>query len=106
MHQANHTSDQQQHSLRIAIDSKAKGKIGNRARGGKERTRAPKKADDHDTHLQAIMVPFGRLDVVGNPLTIFCGQSHETSDFIVDCFERWWYEHAPWYPAVDALAMH
>lgn len=60
-------------------------KIGHRARGGKDRTRAPKKADDHDPHIQAIMVPFGILDVVGNHLTIFFGPSHETSDFIVDC---------------------
>ena len=106
VHQANQTSDQRQNSLRISIDSKAKVKIGNRARGGKDRTREPKKADDHDTHIQAMLVPFGILDVLGNHLTIFFGQSHETSDFIVDCFERWWYEHAPWYPAVDALAMH
>lgn len=106
VHQANHTSDQQQNSLRISIDSKAKVKVGNLSRGGKDRTRAPKKADDHDTHIQAIMVPFGILDVVGNHLTIFFGQSHETSDFIVDCLELWWYENAHWYPEVDELAIN
>jgi len=33
----------------------------------------------------ALLVPFGILDVLGNKLWIYFGESKETSDFIVDC---------------------
>jgi len=49
--------------LRLSIDSKAKGKIGNLSRGGKDRTKEARKADDHDTEIKAVIVPFGILDV-------------------------------------------
>src|SRR6266496_5822291 len=50
--------------------------------------------------------PFCILDVVGNALTIFFGQSHETSDFIVDCLESWWHDHAHQHPDVEELAIN
>jgi Rhodopirellula transposase DDE domain len=102
VHQANKDADQHAKSLRISIDSKAKVKIGHLSRGGKDRTKAPRKAEDHDTDIHATLVPFGILDVLGNQLTIFFGQSYETSDFIVDCLEHWWDEHAHWYPEIEA----
>ena len=43
--------------------------------------------------------------MLGNQLTIFFGQSYETSDFIVDCLEHWWDEHAHWYPEIEELAI-
>src|SRR5712691_8966849 len=88
------------------MDSKAKVKIGNLSRGGKDRTKEPRKADDHDTEIKAVVVPFGILDVLGNALTIFFGQSHETSDFIVDCLESWWHDNAHQYPDVEELAIN
>ena len=106
VHQANSTSDTNLKSLRISIDCKAKVKIGNLSRGGKERTKEPRQADDHDTAIQAVLVPFGIRDVLGKHLTIFFGQSHETSDFIVDCLEAWWYEHAHRYPDIAELAIN
>ena len=106
MHHANQASDQNQKSLRLSIDSKAKVKIGNLSRGGKDRTKEPRKADDHDTEIKAVGVPCGILDVVGNALTIFFGQSHETSDFIVDCLESWWHDHAHQHPDVEELAIN
>ncbi|HSX81540.1 MAG TPA: transposase [Candidatus Saccharimonadia bacterium] len=106
VHHANQASDQDQKSLRLSIDSKAKVKIGNLSRGGKDRTKEPRKADDHDTEIKAIVVPFGILDVLGNALTIFFGQSHETSDFIVDCLESWWHDHAHQHPDVEELAIN
>jgi len=48
--------------LRVSIDTKAKVKIGNLSRGGKARTLKPKKADDHDTQWQGILIPFGILN--------------------------------------------
>ncbi len=106
VHDTNRASDQNPKSLRLSIDSKAKVKIGNLSRGGKDRTKEARKADDHDTEIKAIVVPFGILDVLGNALTIFFGQSHETSDFIVDCLESWWHDHAHQHPDVEELAIN
>jgi hypothetical protein len=44
--------------------------------------------------------------VWGNALTSFFGQSHETSDFIVDCLESWWHDHAHQHPHVEELAIN
>jgi Rhodopirellula transposase DDE domain len=79
--------------LRVSIDSKAKVKIGNLSRGGKARTLEPKRADDHDTQWNATLVPFGILNMHSDQLSIYMGQSAETSDFIVDCLTLWWQEN-------------
>lgn len=91
--------------MRLSIDSKAKVKIGNLSRGGKARTLEAKKADDHDQCWNAALVPFGILEVVGGQLSIYFGQSAETSDFIVDCLEWWWAEHQQDYPEIETLAI-
>ena len=103
--QANQAADTDPHTLRISIDSKAKVKIGNLSRGGKARTLEAKQADDHDNHWDAVLVPFGILDVVADQLSIYFGQSAETSDFIVDCLEAWWAEHQDYYPETEVLAI-
>ncbi|WP_293083222.1 MULTISPECIES: transposase [unclassified Moorena] len=103
--QSNQAADADPKTLRISIDSKAKVKIGNLSRGGKARTLEALKADDHDDHWQAVLVPFGILDVLGHQLSIYFGQSAETSDFIVDCLEAWWQEHQGDYPGIEALAI-
>ncbi len=102
---ANQVADTDPKTLRISIDSKAKVKIGNLSRGGKARTLEAKQADDHDNHWEAVLVPFGILDVVEAQLSIYFGQSAETSDFIVDCLEAWWAEHQEHYSDIDILAI-
>lgn len=87
--------------LRLSIDSKAKVSIGNLSRDGKARVLEPIKADDHDHYRQATLVPFGILDVAGNQLSIYFGQSAETSDFIVDCLQIWWQRHQSDYPDIE-----
>jgi hypothetical protein len=62
---------------------------------------APKKADDHDTEWQAVLVPFCILNTHSDQLSIYMGQSAETSDFIVDCLTAWWTENQPDYPELD-----
>jgi len=99
--QHNQASDENPKSLRVSIDTKAKVKIGNLSRGGKARSLAPKKADDHDTEWQAVLVPFGILNTHSDHLSIYMGQSAETSDFIVDCLTAWWTENQPDYPELD-----
>ena len=103
--QSNRAADADPKTLRISIDSKAKVKIGNLSRGGKARTLEAKRADDHDNHWEAVLVPFGILDVEESQLSIYFGQSAETSDFIVDCLETWWSEHQEYYAKIDVLAI-
>jgi hypothetical protein len=87
--------------LRLSIDTKAKVAIGNLSRGGQARVLEARQADDHDHHRQATLVPFGILDVLGAQMSIYFGQSAETSDFIVDCLSDWWQRHQSDYPAVN-----
>lgn len=89
----NQTADENPNSLRLSIDTKAKVKIGNLSRGGKARGLEAKIADDHDTEWQSLLVPFGILDTNNDQLSIYFGQSAETSDFIVDCLTDWWEQH-------------
>jgi hypothetical protein len=94
----NRRSDENPKSLRLSVDSKAKVKIGNLSRHGKARTLKAKQADDHDTddhdtEWQAVLVPFGILNLDNDELSIYFGQSAETSDFIVDCLTWWWQDN-------------
>ena len=77
------------------IADKAKVKIGNLSRGGQARTIKAKQADDHDNQWQAKLVPFGILNTKNDQLSIYMGESAETSDFIVDCLTAWWEENQP-----------
>ena len=99
-------ADATPHLLRISIDSKAKVKIGNLSRGGKDRRAEAKKANDHDHSWDAVLVPFGILNLLTDQLSIYFGQSAETSDFIVDCLEQWWTEHRYDYPEISGLAIN
>jgi hypothetical protein len=83
--QVNQSADNNPKTLRLSIDSKAKVKVGRLSRNGKARTLEAKKADDHDHKWQAVLVPFGILNLDNDELSIYFGQSAETSDFIVDC---------------------
>lgn len=103
--QANQAADNQTKSLRISLDSKAKVKIGNLSREGKARYLEPLKADDHDREWTAVLVPLGILDVRGERLSIYFGQSAETSDFVVDCLELWWQENQAIYPGLEELVI-
>ena len=89
----NQAADDNPKSVRVSIDSKAKVKLGNLSRGGKARVLEAKKADDHDTTWDSILVPFGILNLNSDQLSIYMGQSAETSDFIVDCLTLWWKEN-------------
>jgi hypothetical protein len=88
--QENQAADDSEDSLRISIDTKAKLNVGEFSRGGQTRGREATKALDHDLRPEEKLVPFGILEVLGGLLTILFGTSRETSDFIVDCLQRWW----------------
>jgi hypothetical protein len=69
-------------------------KVGDFSRGGVARAATPVKAVDHDMAPDAVLVPFGILELnrgaapIHQPLFFF-GHSKETSDFIADGLERW-----------------
>jgi hypothetical protein len=106
VHKVNQMADENPNSLRISIDCKAKVKIGNLSRGGSARTKRPKKADDHDTEIKATLVPFGIREMGKDHLTIFMGQSFETSDFIVDCLSLWWDENSDNFSHINELVIN
>jgi hypothetical protein len=97
----NRLSDENPKSLRLSMDSKAKVKIGNLSRHGKARTLKEKQADDHDNEWQSVLVPFGILNLDNDELSIYFGQSAETSDFIVDCLTWWWQENQVHYREIE-----
>ena len=81
-------------------------KIGPFSRGGKARTK--KQAADHDMHCEALLVPFGILEVSRgtdaiDQLNVIFGRSRETADFIVDAFQQWWSRRSAAHPGVQRL---
>lgn len=96
------------------MDAKAKVKVGNLSRGGKDRRQQAPKADDHDveaelspdTEWQHVLVPFGILNLQTDELDIYVGESAETPDFVVDCLTHWWVDNGPDYPEVTTLAIN
>lgn len=104
--QENQISDANPKSLRLSIDSKAKVKLGNLSGHGKARTLEAKKADDHDTEWQALLVPFGILNLDNDELSVYVGQSAATSDFIVDCLEWWWQDNQSDYPDIEEWVLN
>ena len=103
---ANQAADGDPTVLRISIDTKATVKLGNLSRGGKARTQTPRQADDHDHYWHSRLVPFGILDTRNDQLSIYFGQSAETSNFIVDCLEAWWQTNAADYPEIEQLVIN
>jgi hypothetical protein len=83
-------------------------KVGAFSRGGVTRSATPVKAVDHDMAPDAVLVPFGILELnrgatpIHQPLFFF-GRSKETSDFIADGLERWWDERKALYPGVGRI---
>ena len=76
--------------LRLSIDTKAKVKIGNLSRGGYCRALHTLSAEDHDQHWDATLVPLGIYEVNTEQVSIFFGNSLQTSDFITEGLEQWW----------------
>ncbi len=106
MAEANAAADTHPNVLRISMDAKAKVKVGNLSRGGKDRRKEAPKADDHDMEWQQVLVPFGILNLQTDAFAIYMGESSETPDFIVDCLTHWWQDNQPDYPEITTLAIN
>ena len=90
----------------MSIDSKAKVKIGNLSRDGKSRSLQAKRADDHDMVWTSTLVPFGILNLDTDKVSIYFGNSHETSNLIVDCLAKWWKENKEYYLDLEELLIN
>lgn len=83
-------------------------KVGDFSRGGAARGDETVKALDHDMRPEAILVPFGILELnrgavpIHQPWFLF-GHSKETSDFLADGLDRWWRERTAAHPGVKRL---
>ncbi len=104
--EVNRQSDEDPESLRISVDAKAKVKVGEFSRKGKSRDKVAKEAEDHDMNPKFKLVPYGILNVVSGLMTVFFGTSYETSDFIVDCLERWWDDNKDAYGDIKELVIN
>lgn len=62
-------------------------------RGWKDRRQNPLIADDHDTDIKAKLIPFWITNVCSWEVSFYYWRSKETSDFVVDCLEKWLLEN-------------
>ena len=83
-------ADADPNTLRISIDTKATVNLGEYSRGGKSRGLEAVEALDHDMASKEKLIPGGILEPVSGQSFLFFGESHKTSDFMVDGLEAWW----------------
>ncbi|MFO8017990.1 MAG: ISAzo13 family transposase [Promethearchaeia archaeon] len=76
----------------ISIDAKKKEYIGNFKNKGRIWRKDPRAVLDHDFPSlgKGIFIPYGVYDLQEHDAHVYCGTSHETSDFAVDCIVQWW----------------
>ena len=100
----NTAADEAETVLRMSWDAKATVKMGDFARGGKNRLQ--RKAGDHDFKPDGILNPFGILLPQWDDLCLYFTPSPVTSDFIVDMLECWWRKTRTRFPRVDTLVIN
>ena len=76
--------------LQLSLDVKDKVKVGKLSRKGYNRQKEAVKAYEKDQHWEHKLVPLGILEINSAIGTVVLGNSHETSDFIVDGLEKWY----------------
>lgn len=104
--QINSEADADPTTLRISVDTKATVNLGEYARGGKSRGREAVKALDHDMASKKKLIPGGLLEPVSGQSFLFFGESHKTSDFLVDGLEAWWEQRKPALSAIRTLVIN
>jgi hypothetical protein len=80
----NKAADNDEHTLRISMDTKDKVKIGEFSRNGKSRVEV--KAADHDFCGESV-VPFGILLPESSEVNLYISNSRVTADFMADCLQ-------------------
>ena len=90
----------------ISVDTKKKELVGRFKNSGVKWDRQPLSVNDHDFRSDAagIAIPYGIYDLQTNRGAVFVGSSHETSEFAVECIEKWWrWEGSKSYPQAKRL---
>ena len=90
----------------ISVDTKKKELLGRFKNSGVKWDRQPLSVNDHDFRSDAagIAIPYGIYDLQTNRGAVFVGSSHETSEFAVECIEKWWrWEGSKSYPQAKRL---
>ena len=100
----NTAADEGETVLRLSWDAKTAVKVGDFARGGKNRL--ARKGADHDFKPEANLSPFGILLPRWDELNLYFTTSSVTSDFIVDMLQRWWRQKRKRFPQVDTLVIN
>ncbi len=90
--------------LRISLDAKATIPVGLFSRRGRSRVRI--KALDHDFKPKQKLTPFGIFLPDLDELHLYFTPSRVTSDFIVDCLERFWDEVRARFPQLQRLLLN
>ena len=86
-------------------------KIGHFSRGGRSRGRESITAADHDMGYDALLAPFGVLEIGRgeqsiDQLWIGLGQSRETADFIADSLECWWDQRSDVHEGIKRIQIY
>jgi Rhodopirellula transposase DDE domain len=103
--ETNRAADENEKSLRISVDTKAKVKIGDVSRGGVSRGQTAVQALDHEMKVDQKLVPVGIVEPTHDALTICFSTSNETSDVIVDCLEQWWEDNQGGHATIEELVI-
>lgn len=106
VHQINREADADSTTLRISVDTKATVNLGEYSRGGKSRGAKAVKALDHDMSSKHKLIPGGILEPVSGQSFLFFGESHKTSDFLVDGLERWWEQRKETLSSIKSLVIN
>jgi hypothetical protein len=86
------------------LDTKARVKVGEFARGG--RSRAHVAALDHDYTPDTVLTPAGILLPEHDELYIALVNSHVTSDCLVDTLDSWWTKNKARFPGTHTLLLN
>jgi hypothetical protein len=92
----------------VSVDAKKRELVGNFKNAGAAWRREPIPVRDHDFPSQAdgVAIPYGIYDQQANRGSVFVGTSFDTSQFAVDCIEKWWrYDGQRRYPGLDRLVI-
>ena len=76
----------------LSVDTKKKELVGRFKNPGRVWAQKSDAVNDHDFRSMAdgVAIPYGNYDLQSNRGTVYVGTSYDTSQFAVECIEKWW----------------
>ena len=76
----------------MSVDTKKKELVGRFKNPGRVWAQKSDAVNDHDFRSMAdgVAIPYGIYDLQSNRGTVYVGTSYDTSQFAVECIEKWW----------------